>query len=60
MSEIHLSEVQIAMIRRAIREGKKCFVTHDLLINIHDAHVTVTNAHTGKEMKILNWGHECV
>lgn len=55
MSEIYLNEVQIAMVKKAIADGKKSFVTHDLLINIYDGGVVkVTNAHTGDEMKILN------
>lgn len=55
MSEIALNQKQIDLIRKAIADGSKSFVTHDLLISIYDGGVVkVTNAHTGDEMKILN------
>ena len=55
MSEIYLNEVQIAMVKKAIAEGKRCVLSHDLMINIYSDHITVTNAHTGKEMTVKNF-----
>jgi hypothetical protein len=55
MSEIFLNGFQIAMIKKAIAEGKRSLVTNDLLINIYEDHITVTNAHTGREMLIKNF-----
>jgi integrase len=54
MSEIYLNEVQIAMIKKAIADGKKCLIISDLMINIFGAEIEVTNAHTGDVMKVVN------
>lgn len=54
MSEIYLNEVQIAMIKKAIADGKKCLIISDLMINIFGAEIEVTNAHTGDVMKVKN------
>jgi hypothetical protein len=55
MSEIYLNEVQIAMIKKAIADGKKCLMISDLMINIFGAEIEVTNAHTGDVMKVVNY-----
>lgn len=54
MSEIYLNEVQIAMVKKAIADGKKCLIISDLMINIFGAEIEVTNAHTGDVMKVMN------
>lgn len=55
MSEIFLNAKEIAFINKAMDEGKKSVIINDLLINFRDGKVIVTNAHTGVEMKMLNW-----
>lgn len=55
MSDIHLNEMELAFIEKSIADGKKSIIINDLLINIREGKVTVTNAHTGKEMRVLNW-----
>ena len=54
MSEIMLNGIQIALIRKAIADGKKCLIISDLMINIFGAEIEVTNAHTGDVMKVMN------
>jgi len=54
MSEIYLNEVQIAMVKKAIADGKKCLIISDLMINIFGAEIEVTNAHTGEVMNVMN------
>ena len=55
MSEIYLNEVQIAMVKKAIADGKKCLIISDLMINIFGAEIEVTNAHTGDVMNVVNY-----
>jgi len=54
MSEIILNEKQKAYCKQAEAEGKKSFISHDLLFNFLNGKWVVTNAHTGKEFKVLN------
>jgi len=54
MPEIALNEKQKAMIAKAEAEGKKCFISHDLMFNFLEGRWVVTNAHTGDEFKVLN------
>jgi hypothetical protein len=54
MPEIALNELQKALCVKAEAEGKKCFISHDLLFNFYDGRWVVTNAHTGDEFKVLN------
>jgi hypothetical protein len=53
MPEIKLNEKQKAYCRKAEAEGKKSFISHDLLFNFLGGRWVVTNAHTGKEFKVL-------
>jgi hypothetical protein len=53
--EIYLNDLQISLIKKAIADGKKSIITHDLLINIYPERITVLNAHTGKEMTVKNF-----
>jgi hypothetical protein len=55
MSDIHLNEKELAFIRKMIDEGRKSDVINDLFISVTEAVVTVTNVHTGDEMRVLNW-----
>ena len=55
MSDIHLNEKELAFIRKMIDEGRKSDVINDLFISVTEALVTVTNVHTGDEMRVLNW-----
>ena len=55
MSEIYLNELELAYIRKLIDNGSKSGVINDLFINITATRVTVTNVHTGKEIRLLNW-----
>jgi hypothetical protein len=55
MSDIHLNETELAYIRKLIDDGSKSGVINDLFINVTDTVVTVTNVHTGDEMRVLNW-----
>jgi hypothetical protein len=55
MSDIHLNEKELAFIRKMIDEGRKSDVINDLFISVTDEVVTVTNVHTGDEMRVLNW-----
>jgi len=55
MSDIHLNERELAFIREMIDEGTKSGVINDLFISVTEAVVTVTNVHTGDEMRALNW-----
>ena len=55
MSEIMLNGIQIALIKKAIADGKKCLIISDLMINIFGAEIEVTNAHTGDVMKVVNY-----
>jgi len=54
MPEIILNEKQKAYCKKAEAEGKKSFISHDLLFNFINDKWVVTNAHTGKEFKVLN------
>ena len=54
-SEIWLNNLQKSAIKLAIKEGKKCVIMSDLMINIYGQVFEVTNAHTGKVMKVMNW-----
>lgn len=53
--EINLNQKEIDLIKKAIADGKKCVITHDLMINIYGSKIEVTNAHTGDVMKVMNW-----
>ncbi len=55
MSEIYLNDLQKEMVKKAISDGKKCVITHDLMINIIGERIEVTNAHTGDVMRVMNW-----
>ena len=55
MSEIYLNELELAYIRMLIDNGSKSGRINDLFINVTAARVTVTNVHTGKEIRLLNW-----
>ena len=55
MSDIHLNETELAMIRKMIDNGTKSARINDLFINVTDETVTVCNIHTGDEMRVLNW-----
>ena len=54
MPEIYLNELQKALCKKAEAEGKKCFISYDLLFNFLNGRWVVTNAHTGDEFKVLN------
>ena len=54
--EIYLNDLQKEMVKKAISDGKKCVITHDLMINIIGERIEVTNAHTGDVMRVMNWG----
>ena len=53
MPEIALNEKQKALIAKAEAEGKKCFITHDLMFNFLNGRWVVTNAHTGDTFQVL-------
>lgn len=53
--EIYLNDLQKEIVNKAITDGKKCVITHDLMINIYGSKIEVTNAHTGDVMKVMNW-----
>jgi len=53
MPEIILNEKQKAYCKKAEAEGKKSFISHDLLFNFINDKWVVTNAHTGDEFKVL-------
>mgnify|MGYP000890487815 CR=1 FL=1 len=53
--EIYLNDLQKEIVNKAIADGKKCVITHDLMINIYGSKIEVTNAHTGDVMKVMNW-----
>lgn len=55
MSEIYLNEIELAYIRKLIDDGSKSGRINDLFINVTDTVVTVTNVHTGDEMRVKNW-----
>ena len=54
MPEIALNEKQKALILKAEAEGKKSFISHDLLFNFLEGRWVVTNAHTGDIFKVIN------
>ena len=54
MPEIFLNELQKALCTKAEAEGKKSFISHDLLFNFLEGRWVVTNAHTGDVFKVLN------
>ena len=54
MPEIFLNELQKVLCTKAEAEGKKSFISHDLLFNFLEGRWVVTNAHTGDEFLILN------
>ena len=53
MPEIILNEKQRAYCKQAEAEGKKSFISHDLLFNFINGKWVVTNAHTGQVFKII-------
>lgn len=53
--EIYLNDLQKEIVNKVITDGKKCVITHDLMINIYGSKIEVTNAHTGDVMKVMNW-----
>jgi len=53
MPEIILNEKQKAFCKQAEADGKKSFISHDLLFNFRDGKWVVTSAHTGQEFKLL-------
>jgi hypothetical protein len=53
MPEIILNEKQKAYCKQAEAEGKKSFISHDLLFNFLNGKWVVTNAHTGDEFKVI-------
>lgn len=55
MSDIYLNATELTYIRKLIDDGCKSGVINDLFINVTDTVVTVTNVHTGDEMRVLNW-----
>ena len=58
--EIYLNDLQKEMVKKAISDGKKCVITHDLMINIIGERIEVTNAHTGDVMRVMNWSKATV
>jgi len=54
MTEIALNELQKALCAKAEAEGKKSFISHDLMFNFYEGRWVVTNAHTGDVFKVLN------
>jgi hypothetical protein len=54
MPEIALNEKQKALIAKAEAEGKKSFISHDLLFNFDGRRWQVINAHTGDIFNVLN------
>ena len=53
MPEIELNKMQLALMKKAEADGKKSFISHDLLFNFLNGKWVVTNAHTGQEFKLL-------
>jgi hypothetical protein len=54
MPEIALNELQKALCKKAEAEGKKSFISHDLLFNFDGRKWQVINAHTGDIFNVLN------
>ena len=54
MPEIILNEKQRAYCKQAEADGKKSFISHDLMFNFINGKWVVTNAHTGQVLKVLN------
>jgi len=54
MPEIILNEKQRAYCKQAEADGKKSFISHDLMFNFLNGKWRVTNAHTGQVFKVLN------
>ena len=56
MPEIILNEKQKACCKQTEADGKKSFISHDLMFNFINGKWVVTNAHTGQVFKVLNNG----